>query len=204
MSLYDAMTVDLPEGELGGLRVERFTIAPHDPHNFLTALRSGRGTRPGTYTRLLLNGQLWMSDTDAEKRDHLEPLWHIQSNKARRVLINGLGLGMVLKAALTFDHVEHVDVVEIDERVVSLIGKHYAADPRVHIHYADAYEQAKRWAPGTRWDVIWSDIWPDLCTDNLPEMARLRRSYGRRCDWHGCWGRELLQRQARHEKRWGY
>lgn len=203
-NLYDAMTIDLPEGELDGLRVERFTIEPNDIHNLRLAIREGRGTRPGTYTRLMLKGRLWMSDTDAEKQDHLPALWEMQRTKARRVLINGLGLGMVLKAALTFDHVEHVDVVEIDQRVVTLIGKHYAQDPRVHVHHADAYEQARRWPAGTRWDVAWSDIWPDLCTDNLADMARLRRSYGRRATWHECWGRELLISHRAREKRRGW
>ena len=113
--------------------------------------------------------------------------------KAHRMLINGLGLGMVLAAALTFENVTHIDVVENDERVIKLVGPHYTTDPRVQIHLADAYEQARDgWPPGLYWDVIWSDIWPDLCLDNLPEMTRLLRSYGRRCGWHGCWGRELL------------
>src|SRR5262252_4517707 len=131
ISWREAMTVDLPECEQDGLKVEKFTI---DENNFanLRFMLEGRGTRVGTYTGLLLNGRLWMSDTDAEKRDHLPAYRAIQLSRAKRVLINGLGLGMVLKAALTFDHVEHVDVVEIDERVINLIGPHYTRDPRVH------------------------------------------------------------------------
>lgn len=198
---HDAMTVDLPECEQDGLKIERFTIERDSIFNFRLG---SRATRPGTYTGLMLNGRLWMSDTDAEKRDHMPVLHAIRNWEAKRVLINGLGLGMVLKAALTFEHVEHVDVVEIDQRVVDLVGSHYAKDPRVHIHQADAYEQMSRWPVGTRWDVAWSDIWPDLCTDNLTSMARLRRSYGRRTDWHDCWGRELLvgiQRREREEDR---
>lgn len=199
MSWYDIMTVDLPECEQDGLRIERFTIEPNNWANFKLGSRS---TRPGIYTGLMLNGRLWMSDTDAEKRDHMPALQAMRSWRAKRVLINGLGLGMVLKAALTLDHVEHVDVVEIDERVIKLVGAHYAKDPRVHLHHADAYEQMSRWPVGTRWDVGWSDIWPDLCTDNLKSMTALRRSYGRRTEWHDCWGRELLvpiQRQDRIE-----
>lgn len=198
MNLYDAMTVDLPECEQDGLRVERFTISPESYHNFKLGHRA---TRAGTYTGLKLNGRLWMSDTDAEKRDHMPALHQMRNWEAKRVLINGLGLGMVLKAALTLEHVEHVDVVEIDERVINLVGPHYAKDPRVHLHHADAYEQATRWPAGTRWDVAWSDIWPDICTDNLKSMARLRRSYGRRTYWHDCWLRpELVAMQARDKK----
>lgn len=204
VNLREAMTVDLPEGELDGLRIDRFEIGKHDINNLREALRCGRGTRPGTYTRLTLNGRLWMSDTDAEKRDHLVPLTLIRQREARRVLVNGLGLGMVVKAALALPHVEHIDVVECDERVVKLVGPHYEATGRVTVHHADAYEQARRWPSGTRWDVGWSDIWPDLRTDNLTEMARLNRSYGRRCDWHGCWGQGLLRYQRRVEARQGW
>jgi len=197
--MYERMTVTVPEGELDGLRVERFEIGAHDINNLRNALRHGRGTKPGTYTRLMDGNRLWMSDVDAEKRDHLQAVFKIAGD-AKRVLINGLGLGMVLAAALSFDHVEHVDVVEMDERVIKLVGPHYAADPRVTIHHADAYAQTRKWAPGTRWDVGWSDIWGDISTDDLETMAKMNRSYGRRCDWHECWGYWLLKRQQRVEK----
>jgi hypothetical protein len=201
MNWYDTMTIDLPECESDGLKVERFTIEPNSIHNFRLGARA---TRPGTYTGLLLNGRLWMSDTDAEKHDHMAAIHAMRNWEAKRVLINGLGLGMVLKAALAYDHVEHVDVVELDERVIRLVGSHYAKDPRVHLHQADAYEQMARWPEGSRWDVVWSDIWPDLCTDNLKDMTRLRRSYGRRSHWNDCWGRDVLlplQRRERAEER---
>lgn len=199
MNLYDAMTVDLPECSQGGLSIERFTIGQSDIHNAILSL-GGRSTRPGTYTALKLNGRLWMSDTDAEKRDHMAALHAMRNWEAKRVLINGLGLGMVLKAALAYEHVEHVDVVEIDERVIGLVGLHYAKDPRVHLHHFDAYEKMTQWPAGTTWDVVWSDIWPDLCTDNLKDMSRLRRSYGRRSNWNDCWGRDLLLRHQRRER----
>lgn len=197
MNWYEVMTVDLPECEEDGLSVGRFTV---EPDSFANWRLGSRATRPGTYTGLTLNGVLWMSDTDAEKRDHMPACRQMVIQVAKRVLINGLGLGMVLKAALSLDHVEHVDVVERDERVIKLIGAHYAKDPRVHLHHADAYEQASRWPAGTRWDVGWSDIWPDATTDNLASMAKLRRSYGRRMVWHDCWLREELVSMQRRQK----
>lgn len=190
---FQRMTIDVPEGELDGMRVERFTIGEKSLHNAMADVRYGRGTRPGTYTRLMDGKKLWMSDTDAEKSDHADAVRNIWLISAKRVLINGLGLGMVLQAALTFDHVEHVDVVEADERVIKLVGPHYLKDPRVTIHHADAYEQAKRWPSGTRWDVGWSDIWENLDVANLSKMALLNRPYGRRCQWHGCWGQDFLK-----------
>lgn len=200
MNLYDLMTVDVPEGELDGMKIERFEIKPYSLENLRNA-RDGRGTKPGIYTKLTENGDVWMSDVDAEKCDHLKPIQKIEIWKARRVLINGLGLGMVLKAALAFGCVRHIDVVEKDERVIKLVGPHYQTDPRVHIHHADAYEQAKAWPKVTRWDVGWSDIWGNVSTDDLSQMAILNRSYGRRCTWHGCWGQDQLRRIARQERK---
>lgn len=200
MNLHEAMTVDLPEGELDGLKISRFTIEPYNLDNMRFALQ-GRATRPGTYTKLTLDGQLWMSDTDAEKRDHLEPLLKARELGAKRLLVNGLGLGMVVKAALTLPTVEHIDVVEKDHRVVKLIGPHYEATGRVKVRHADAYDQTKLWPTGTRWDVGWSDIWPELSVDNLEGMAKLNRSYGRRCAWHGCWGQGIVKAERDRERR---
>lgn len=207
MRTLDRLTVDVPEGERDGMRVERFTIGESDWKLARMQIR-GRGTKPGSYTKLTCGGTFWMSDTDAEKRDHFEAVQMMGSLHAERVLINGLGLGMVLAAALSFDHVQHVDVVERDARVIALVGPTYLADSRVAIHQADAYEQTQAWPTGTRWDVGWSDIWPDLCTDNLSSYARLNRSYGRRTRWHGCWGEGILRRQReverRESSRWRY
>ena len=47
----------------------------------------------------------------------------------------------------------------------------------------------------TRYDVVWHDIWDNICADNLPEMHRLHRRYGRRCDWQGSWARWHCERQ---------
>jgi hypothetical protein len=196
--VYAAMSVDLPPGEVDGVRVERFVIRRDSVEYMLGLARHGvRAARPGSYTKLVRNGQLWMSDTTAERRDHVDALMQMWRYDARRVLINGLGLGMIVKAALTLPSIEHIDVVEIDPRVATLVGPHYEKSGRVTVHVADAYEQMKRWPAGTRWDVGWSDIWPSLCADYLPAMARLNRSYGQRCDWHACWGRDLIKQHVR-------
>lgn len=194
------MRVSLAPGRRGDVEVGKFTIERGSLENVREAMR-GRGCQPGEYTELRRNGRLWMSDTSAEQRDHYGVAYEIR-RRGGRVLVGGLGLGMIVAEALRHDHVTHVDVVEIDPDVAALVGDQYAVDPRVSIHVADMY--AMTWPPGTRWDVAWFDIWADLCTDNLHDMARLARSYGRRCDWSGYWGKELLQRHRRAEKAQGW
>lgn len=206
-SSRDRMTIDLPEGTVGRATVEKVTVED-DEFDRIRAIISGSGryAPAGTYTRLLVGGRLWMSDTPDEKRDHLTAVLACSRPEVRRVLINGLGLGMVVAAALTFDHIEHIDVVEADADVIALVAPHYEASGRVKVHHADAYEQCKAWPKGTTWDVAWHDIWINLCVDNLAEMARLHRSYGRRVGWQGSWGKDLLEAERRRDARspWGW
>lgn len=218
----DRMQVTVPVGEVDGLVVERFEVKNLDdwldtdekrtdimsPLELARMERDGRGCDPGWYTRLADSkvkdghgrSMIWMSDTTAERNDHKEAVAHIELSKAKRVVINGLGLGMVLAAALSYDHVEHVDVIESDERVIKLIGPHYLKDHRVRILQRDAYAMIEDWPRGSRWDVGWSDIWPTLSSDNIAGMDQLHAFYGRRCGWHGMWGRKIclaLRRELR-------
>lgn len=193
------MRVSLPEGSKGPWTIEHYEVRENDPANFRLMLQ-GRGCTPGTYTVLKRDGAVWMSDTTAEQRDHSAAVWQIK-RRGGRVLIMGLGIGMVVKAALDCENVEHVDVVEISRDLIDLVGPHYEG-PRCTIHHADAYKI--KWPPNTRWSVIWHDIWRDISEDNLLGMAKLARSYGRRCDWQGFWSKDLVLDMRRRERSRGY
>ena len=184
--------VTVPEGRVGSWRVERFVVPEHDIKALYYALH-GRPVDPGTYTRLIHEGALdpIMSDTPSEIRDHIEPLLEAK-RRGGRILMNGLGLGVVLKGFLSYPNVTHVDVVEIDADVIKLVAPSYP-DPRVKIYNADAL--TINWPPGLRWSVVWHDIWPSICSDNLPEMTKLHRKYGHKCDWQGSWCRYQCLRQ---------
>jgi hypothetical protein len=223
LSYTDRMAVTVPVGDLDGLAVQKFEVkdidtwTDADDHRddvvslmeFVRMIRDGRECKPGWYTRLVDRNELddrghplvWMSDTTAERDDHKIAVAHIELGKANRVLINGLGLGMVLQAALSYGHVTHVDVVESDKRVIDLIGPHYTKDPRVNIVHADAYEQSWNWPRGTRWDVAWSDIWPTIGPENIEGMDRLNSVYRRRAGWHGMWCRTECLRMRRYANR---
>lgn len=216
MDIFDRMKVDVPVGESGGMKIAKFEVVYPDKWtdehekrmkegsgDLVSPLQlarmsfnEGRAPRPGWYTRLSEGDRVWMSDTTYERMDHIEPVQEIASTKAKHVVINGLGLGMVLAAALSYDFVERVDVVEIDQRVIDLVGPHYLKDSRVRIHHADAIKQMQAWPADARWDVGWTDIWPDICADNLEEMKSFTNFYGPRCGFHGNWSEEIAKRQA--------
>jgi hypothetical protein len=191
---HNICKVGLPEAANGEWSIEKFTVpklADASLVERIAMLRhelTGRPVTPGDYTRLLHGDEIIMSDTPAEIEDHRAFL-NVLEITGGRVLVNGLGLGMAIKAALEVG-VSHVDVVEIDPTLIALVAPCYD-DPRVTIHEGDAL--TFKWAENTTWDVVWHDIWPTICDDNLPEMKRLHRMYGHRCKWQGSWGRDFLE-----------
>lgn len=200
--MHRMQKVDIPEGVSGNVRVKRFEVS--EQAAAMERLRAmigghGRGVPAGWYTGLYRNGGLWMSDTPDEMADHFYVRREI-AKRGGRVLIMGLGIGMLVKDALAMDNVEHVDVVEIDPDVIALVGPTYAG-PRCTIHEADAF--AVKWPVGTRWTVAWHDVWEHISGDNVEEMAKLKRSYGRRADWQACWAEDECRRANRDERRWG-
>ena len=186
---YAQYKVDVPEGESNGWKVECVTVTPEDEE--LEKLRamihfSRRYVPAGTYTRLLHSGCTVMSDTPDEISDHIFAIGMAEG----RVLVNGLGLGVVVQAMLNKPEVEHVTVVELSPDVIQLVAPHYLArySDRLEVVQANALEYQP--PKGERYTVVWHDIWNDICSDNLEDMHRLHRKYGRYADWQGSWCRE--------------
>lgn len=203
--------VDIPEGTEGSYTVEKFTVSePEASFENTRAMFSfgcgGANIRPGTYTRLLRGNKssircvTVMSDTPDEIRDHLGPIMNAKGT----VLIAGLGIGMVAAACLNKPEVDKVTVIELCPEVIHLVGDHLKGihGDRLEIIQADIMQ----WKPpkGARYDVAWFDIWDDICTDNLEQMATLNRRFARRTDWKGCWKEEELKYHKQRERRMGW
>lgn len=183
----------IPEGICGEWRVERFTIPKHSIEGLRCAMH-GRPVVPGVYTRLMHGhgfDSLVMSDTPAEIND-LWPLFDaVRNHGAKRVLINGLGLGVALCGVLKSATVEHVDVVEISPDVASLVYP-YVKDNRTNLIIEDALLFNGN---GSRWDVVWHDIWTSIPNDDdRKTVATLKRKYARKCKWQGVWCEQYLRR----------
>lgn len=185
MTLIPDCATYLPEMiDHDGVVIERFTVSKDD----IMALFRLRHLRPGTYTRLKIDGHLWMSDTPAEKIDH----FHAVRASRGDCLVTGLGLGMVANAMALREEVQSVTVIERERRIVEAVAPHL--HPKITVIEADALT----WSPpkGQRYGVVWHDIWQSICADNLPEMTKLKRRFGRRADWQGCWAEHLCRRAA--------
>lgn len=198
----DSMRVTVPEGRSGNVTIRKMVSEAPSLRDMIR--NDGRNIPEGyDFTALYRNGEIWMSDTPAEQRDHYPAIRAALDFNAQTALVNGLGLGMVVQALLLDTNVQHIDVVEIDDDVIQLVGQHYqdmatSLGKSLVIYNADAY--TIRWGWNTRWDIAWSDIWQSASVDNLPEMAKLGRKYGKRVHWHGMWQREELRAQRRSEQ----
>ena len=97
-----------------------------------------------------------------------------------------------------------VVVIEKSQDVINLVGAHLKDRYGFKITIINADAFVYKPSTGMKFDAVWHDVWDNLCTDNLVEMHRLHRKYGKRCDWQGSWGRELCERQAKlgNMRRW--
>jgi hypothetical protein len=204
--------VTVPEYDDEGVVIDHFVIteaeaaidkmrAAYNPQ------RGDRSTDAGTYTRLTVDGRIWMTDTPAEVRDHI--ICDAPMAEAESLLIVGLGMGMIVNRALTAHDIYRIDIVEIDPRVIRAVGPHYLrmGDDQgcdIRIHEADIHE----WRPPNKatWDVGWFDIWPTINDEDMDEVKRLRSRFGRRLGWFGAWAQDerLAMRKRIRSGKWAY
>lgn len=151
----------------GPWSIEPFTVTPDGAQiDYLRSLGDGGGrwTPPGDYLKLANDDEeigVMMSNTPDEINDHNAAFTVAEG----RVLVSGLGLSCVVSGLLAVADVQHIDVIELDEDVIRLVGPAFANDPRVTIHHGDVltYE----WPEGSYWDFAWHDIWSKISSDNL-------------------------------------
>ena len=88
-----------------------------------------------------------------------------------RILITGLGLGLLPAALLRKPDVTRIEVVEIEQDVIALT-RPYLQDERIVVHHGDAY----MFEPQGQFDFAWHDL---LYWDEPMSVAvrRLREHY---------------------------
>lgn len=203
-SWYKKYKVDIPEKEQNGFKIERFTVSNEQANmHSLQTLFSGHGyqvVHPGTYTKLTYdNKRFIMSDTPAEIRDHHSFIYESHG----KVLIAGLGIGMVLNAVASKEKVEKVTVVEVSQDIIDLVWSHYKKKfgDKIELIQDDILE----WKPPkgyNLWDCAWFDIWDNICQDNWEEYKLLMRRYARKVtDFKGCWARDEIMRMNEEDRR---
>jgi hypothetical protein len=173
----------LPEGEHGEAKLTHVEILGDDAsfHNMRCDFQPGGHqyrVEPGKYVNLAVGTTMVMSDTQHEQRSCLDIVHEAKGD----VLIAGLGLGMILVPILAKPEVTSVTVIEKSADVIALVAPHIHrlhghghGSPDLQILEGDIFE----WRPprGLKYDTIWFDIWSDVCTDALPEIAKLHQAF---------------------------
>lgn len=187
------INLNLKEAQCGDWKIENFTVSDNQAkyHNLYEAAHRGRFIKSGTYWRLLHKGEVVMSNTPAEIRDHIEFISRAKGN----VLIAGLGIGMVLKALLEKYDVNHITIVEKSEDVIKLVSPFYK-DERVTIVHEDIFN----YKPREIFDYGWFDIWTYICSDNYDDMKRLNRKFARSVKEKGHWCYDECKREYKNDK----
>lgn len=135
-----------------------------------------------------------MSDTPAEVNEHIDAFRDAHG----KVVITGLGLGVIVSGLLAHPDVDTITVVEIDKDVIALTGPYYEDEPRVTIvnddaiHFAETYD-------GPGFDYAWHDIWSHIADRNLDRddlaehgisYERMFQAYSGIADDQGAWAYE--------------
>lgn len=183
----------LPDGVSGCWKVETFEVPKEDFSQIISMFKTGRGVTAGIYKRLKRDGTVVMSNTPDEIRDFMPFVWRAKGS----VLINGLGLGCVVKVLLDKPEITKITVIEKSRDVINLILPHFN-DDRLKVIHADAFEYVP--PKGEKFTAVWHDIWDYICADNLKEMSTLHRKYGRKAEWQDSWAKHQCQRLMRNER----
>ena len=154
--------------------------------------------KPGTYTRLRDNkeNQTMMSDMPMEIRTNAP----FVAAAHGRVLIAGLGIGLILMSIQDKEDVEFICVVEIHKEIIDLITKQLPLNGKVKIIHADIFKLNLK--KGTKFDIIYFDIWNDICGDNYEPSKKLHRKFSRYLNrenpraWMDSWRREDFKRMS--------
>lgn len=194
MTDFPKMVDIVKPGKLGLAEVAHFEVT--DFESKFSALR-GEYVPAGKYARLSVAGCLMMTDTAMERGSNQEAVWSARG----RVLIAGLGIGMILHPILSKTEVARVTVIEKYQDVIDLVAPTIQS-PKLSIACADAFEFVPE--AGTHYDTIYFDIWPDISVDNLDEMTRLHRRFRKFLapgGWMQSWQRDCL-RYLKKAGRW--
>lgn len=197
--------INIPDQESEHFQITHFEVTKEQSRTDMLRATLHGSTRfcpPGNYVKLSNKSggfcSTIMSNTPDEIQDHLE---FVREAKGV-VLINGLGLGVVLKMILKKSEVTEIFVIEKEKEIIDVVASYYD-EPRVTIIHADALEYQP--IKGQIYDYVWHDIWSSICSDNWETMKILHRKYAKRCKWQESWLRNeiksLYQRDQRKRKR---
>jgi hypothetical protein len=191
----------IPEGTSGRWTVKKHTFKQDfwarnpDPDLMDEIIPAGTYTSLHCMTESTMHliGELIMHDVPHELKTHLNFMLRARG----RVLINGLGLGCVVRGVLKNPEVTHVTVIERSRDVLKLVQPYMPKTGRLIIIKADALRYAEE--TKEKFDCAWNDLWNDedkeeraLALIHADLMVKLRR----KVQFQGAWAMPRYFRNA--------
>lgn len=167
----------LPDSKKGSAELRSFTVDKATVEfTKLKAAMSGLsseylGFKPGKYARLLIHGSTIMSNTYME----IETNRSIMDNANGKVLIAGLGIGMIILPIQEKKNVDKIIVVENNEDVIDLVANKLPLHHKVEIVKGNIFDLSL--SKDDKFDTIYFDIWDGICADYWNEMKKLTSKF---------------------------
>ena len=149
--MYKNMTEILHGGKVGNFELSHFVIGENNLYAMFHGIPCGK------FVRLTHKGEVVMSDTDMEKRTNA----NFVRNAHGKVLVGGLGIGLILLAIQDKTEVEKIVVVEKYKEVIDIVKDQLQLNEKVEVVNADVWE----YVPAEKFNTIYMDIWNFINTD---------------------------------------
>ena len=155
--MYKDMSKILKDRQIEDFKLSHFIISNHDGYAMC------HGITPGDYVRLEHRGSVLMSNTPMEKRTNED----FVTNAHGKVLIGGLGIGLILLAIQDDPMIDKITVVEKNQEVIDLVASQLPLSDKVEIICADVYNYVPEDFYNTIYMDIWSFINEDICYNEM-------------------------------------
>lgn len=214
MRKYTQLCTILPEIEKDGLKLQHFQLTEKEVSWERTRNSREYWLVAGlkfnyTYTKLIYDNELWMSDTPMEQNTNREFL----NNANGDVLVYGLGIGLIIFPLLNDPEIKSITVVELDKRVIDFILpsiKLQDTENKLTVIQGDADIYYQQFEKNRKFDTIYFDIWPSITTDNYEHIKTLERKHRKFINrqnpnfFINSWMKEYLARIIKREKSYSY
>lgn len=197
--------------EKGLVKLKKYTVNSEEAmwHN-LRFLRGGDSIfciSPGEYIKLIIDGQLYMSDTEMERRTNYEFMQEARGD----IMIAGLGIGLILYnliPKIKDGTVKSITVYEKYQDVIDLVEPVIRQQLPEGFDFKVLLEDILIYKPPSteKYDTIYFDIWPNITSDNYGDMVLLHsrwKNRKRKGGWMGSWmKKEVYAFHKSETKRW--
>ncbi len=131
-----------------------------------------------------------------------DALKRLEDPATRRVLLSGLGQGVLVQHALRQPHITRVDVIECVADVIRLVRRWYRdRQRRLTVYQGDVLQL--EFGRRRTWDDADHDIWQRITVGNLADMLLIEAQYRGRVGAQDFWARtrcEQLLRRALEQR----